>query len=212
MPPKPKFTREEVIRAAYALVEEEGSAALTARELGCRLGSSARPIFTVFRNMEEVKAAVRDQAVSCFRTYMRVADDYRPAFKKRGMQFVKFAQDHPHLFSLLFMQRLGKSLDFDLALASIPFRGEEDIAIITRDYHATPAQAEHLFRQMWTYTYSLCVLSATGVCTFTDQEIAGRLGEIFCGMVYILHSGDPKEMAVLPVSLKDVPGADLQRP
>lgn len=41
MPPKPKFTREEVVEAALRLISEKGTDALTARELGERLGSSA---------------------------------------------------------------------------------------------------------------------------------------------------------------------------
>ena len=66
MPPKPKFTKEEVTAAAYALVREQGIGALTARELGARLGSSARPIFTVFADMAELKSAVCERARGCF--------------------------------------------------------------------------------------------------------------------------------------------------
>ena len=58
MPPKPKFTREEITAAALELVSEQGIEALTARNRGMRLGSSARPIFTVFRSMEEVQQEV----------------------------------------------------------------------------------------------------------------------------------------------------------
>jgi len=47
MPPKPKFTREEVVDTAIELIKDKGIEALTARELGAKLGSSARPIFTV---------------------------------------------------------------------------------------------------------------------------------------------------------------------
>ena len=68
----------------------------------------------------------------------------------------------------------------------MPFGKENDIAIITRDYNATPEQAEHLFSQMWTYTYGLCVLCARKVCNFTEDEITKRLGEIFAGMIYLL--------------------------
>ena len=57
MPPKPKFTREEVAKTAFDIVKKEGLSALTARELGSRLGTSARPIFTLFKSMEEVKMA-----------------------------------------------------------------------------------------------------------------------------------------------------------
>ena len=57
MPPRAKFSREEITDAAFAIVRAEGMQALTARSLGDALGSSARPIFTVFQNMEEVQAA-----------------------------------------------------------------------------------------------------------------------------------------------------------
>ena len=53
MPPKPRFTREEIVDTALDIVSRKGIEALTARELGEALSSSARPIFTVFRSMEE---------------------------------------------------------------------------------------------------------------------------------------------------------------
>ena len=58
MPPRPKFTREEIIEAALNIVSESGIAALTARNLADRLGCSPRPVFTVFKNMDEVLAEV----------------------------------------------------------------------------------------------------------------------------------------------------------
>ena len=40
MPPKPRFTREEIVAAALDIVSRKGIEALTARELGETLGSS----------------------------------------------------------------------------------------------------------------------------------------------------------------------------
>ena len=54
MPPKAKFTKDDIIQAGLDIVKENGMDALTARALGSKLGSSSRPIFTVFQNMEEV--------------------------------------------------------------------------------------------------------------------------------------------------------------
>ncbi len=45
MPPKVRFTKDEIISAALTLVREEGLPCLTARALAARLGSSAKPIF-----------------------------------------------------------------------------------------------------------------------------------------------------------------------
>ena len=52
MPPKPKFTKEEIINSAYELVRLGGENALTAREVGQSLGTSSSPIFTFFSDME----------------------------------------------------------------------------------------------------------------------------------------------------------------
>ena len=93
------------------------------------------------------------------------------------------------LFNMIcgtFMQDMGKDSNFDSSIEEIPFGKEDDIEIIMKDYNATAEQAETMFRQMWIYTYGLCVLSAEGVCSFSDDEIAVQLGEIFRGMIYII--------------------------
>ena len=60
MPPKPKYTKEEIINVALDMVREKGADSLTARDLGAKLGTSSRPIFTAFENMEDLKNAVTD--------------------------------------------------------------------------------------------------------------------------------------------------------
>ncbi len=75
MPPKPKFTREEIVEAALMIAADRGIKALTSRELGAALGSSARPIFTVFESMQEVRAEVRRAALARFEEYAEKAKD-----------------------------------------------------------------------------------------------------------------------------------------
>jgi len=48
MPPKNKFTRDEIIQAALGIVREDGLAGLTARSLAERLQSSPKVIFGQF--------------------------------------------------------------------------------------------------------------------------------------------------------------------
>lgn len=197
MPPKAKHTRDEIIAIAYELVREQGVEALTAREVAKRLGTSPSPIFALFRDMEELKAAVKERAEACFGSYMADAERYHPAYKRRGMQWVKFAQEEPLLFRMLFMQNMH-GVDLDTALRKIPFDADTDIAIIMQDYRATRQQAEHLFRQMWIYTYGMCTLCAAKVCAFTEREITQRLGEIFQGMIFVLRSDKAQEASIRP--------------
>lgn len=51
MPPKAKYTREEIVQIALDLVSEKGIGALNARNLGAAMGTSTRPVFTAFKNM-----------------------------------------------------------------------------------------------------------------------------------------------------------------
>ena len=212
MPPKPKFTKEQMIDAAIELICEKGADRLTARELGKQLGSSSCPIFTLFKDMDEVKTEVKKRAVGVFKSYMAVADDYTPAYKKRGMQWVKFASENPRLFRLLFMQETD-ARSFDDAQKIIPFDKQNDIDIIMRDYNATKEQAEHLFRQMWTFTYGMCSLAATKVCSFTEEEITVALGEIFRGMIFVIKSGNnPARLVPAENSSKEAENIESHHP
>ena len=67
MPLKPKYSREEIIDAAFALAREKDMSAISARAVGKRLNVSSSPIFTVFECMEQLRAEVWKRAVAFFR-------------------------------------------------------------------------------------------------------------------------------------------------
>ena len=51
MPPKVKFQKEEIVRAALNVARQQGIDAVTAREVAKELGVSVGPIFTWFDTM-----------------------------------------------------------------------------------------------------------------------------------------------------------------
>ena len=60
MPPKPMFTREEIVQAALDIVSERGIEALTARELGVRL----EPVEGVVHRAQSPEAIGRVKALA----------------------------------------------------------------------------------------------------------------------------------------------------
>jgi len=100
MPPKAKYTREEIIEIAFQMARENGIESVVARELGKKMGTSSSPIFTAFKNMEELQLAVRDRAMQEFENFIREALNYTPAFKYVGVRMVQFAMQEPKLFQL----------------------------------------------------------------------------------------------------------------
>ena len=190
MPPKPKFTREEVVEAALRLISEKGTDALTARELGERLGSSARPIFTTFRNMEELMGEVRKAAMQKYEAFVGDAVHYTPVFKRFGTQMIRFATEEPKLFQLLFMRENDASATFSSLAAFLgPTRGL-CIDAIVQDYGLTPDEADAFFEHMWVFTYGLSVLCATGMCRFGEEEVCAILGREFLGMMTLMKHGN----------------------
>lgn len=198
MPPKPKFTKEEIIAAALELVSEKGMGALTARDLGTRLGSSARPIFTVFRNMEEVQREVRAAALRRFEDYAGKAVDYTPAFKQFGMQMVLFANEEPKLFQLLFMTENARARSFDDILADLGEPAQVCIGLLETDYGLTRRDAMQLFQHVWIHTFGIGALCAARVCSFSEDEVSHMLTRDFTAMIMLLKSGGPDGQAAAP--------------
>ena len=89
MPPKAKYTREEIVQIALELVAEKGIGALNARNLGAALGTSTRPVFTAFKNMNELTEEVKTAAMHRFDEYAKNDPETGvPAFKNVGLQMI----------------------------------------------------------------------------------------------------------------------------
>ena len=189
MPPKPKFTKEEIVAAALELVSEKGIEALTARELGAKLGSSARPIFTVFNSMEEVQVEVRAAALKRFESYAEKAMHYTPVFKQVGMQMILFAIEEPKLYQLVYMSENAGATDFEGITQQLGDVAQLCVDVIQRDYGLSAEDAKTLFEHVWIYTFGIGALCATGMCRFSQDEIIQMLGQDFMAMLFYAKSG-----------------------
>lgn len=183
MPPRAKFLREEIVEAALGIVRAEGIQGLTARALGERLGSSARPIFTVFQGMEEVQEAVMKAARALYRGYVERGLQDTLAFRGVGTQYILFAMEEPKLFQLLFMAEQEHVPDLAGVLMLIDESYERILASVGTGSGLTGASAEKLYRHMWIYSHGIAVLCATKMCRFSSEEIQGMMAEVYTSLV-----------------------------
>lgn len=198
MPPKPKFTKDEIVAAALALVSEKGIDALTSRELGARLGCSARPIFTVFSSMEELRTEVRAAAMRRFESFAARALRYTPAFKQFGMQMILFAIDEPKLYQLLFMSENTQACSFDDIFEELGETAVVCVDVIRKDYGLTQPEAMALFQHVWIHTFGIGALCAAGVCDFSEEQIIEMLGHDFIAMMMLIKSGSLNSPTTIP--------------
>lgn len=183
MPPRAKFTREEILQAAMQIVREQGIEAVTSRELGKRLGSSACPVFTVFANMEEVNREIRGAARALYREYVREGLRQQIAFRGVGASYIRFAMEEPRLFRLLFMEENRKPTDIEHTLMMIDESYDEILRSVREPYGLREEEAKRLYQHLWVYTHGIATLCATKVCIFTGQEIQEMMTEVFTGLL-----------------------------
>ncbi len=183
MPPKCKFTREEILDAAMGILREKGADAITARALGERLGSSSKPVFSVFRNMEEVQAEVKRAAREVYNQYVQEGLSGPLAFKGVGEQYIRFASREPELFRLLFMTKQQPEPEISGILPVIEENYEKILSSIRDAYQLEEESAQRLYRHLWIYTHGIATLMATAVCRFGPEESSRMLTQVFLSLL-----------------------------
>jgi len=189
MPPKCKFTREEIIQAALDIARSEGVTAITARALGAKLGSSPKPIFSVFENMEEVQAEVLKAAKALYAGYVQTGLHREIAFKGVGTQYILFAIKEPKLFQLLFMSEQPREIPVSGILPIIDESYEQILLSVQNGYGLDRKDSEWLYRHLWIYTHGIAVLCATNMCSFTAGDISRMMSEVFVSLLKEIKGG-----------------------
>lgn len=186
MPPRFKFTRDDVVQAAVAVVRENGATRLTARALAAKLQCSVKPIFGLFANMEEVRRAVIDEAAKVYAAYAarELQEGRFPPYKCTGMAYVRFAAEERELFKLLYMRdRTGETPSADDGL-------EETLKLVQR---ATGLDREHAYfmhLETWIYVHGIASMIATGYLKWDMTFVDHAVTDCFAGLKERFLKGD----------------------
>ena len=178
MPPKCRFTREEIIQAALDLTAEKGVGALTARGLAQRLGSSAKPIFGLFANMEEVQQEVVKAANLRYQEYLRqdMSAGRYPSYKASGMAYIRFAREQKELFKLLFMR--DRTHEEKAAGDEL----EALLGLIQKNMGLSRDDAYRFHLEMWIYVHGIATMIATAYLEWDMDFISASLTDAYQGL------------------------------
>lgn len=178
MPPKCRFTREEIIQAALDLTAEKGVGALTARGLAQRLGSSAKPIFGLFANMEEVQQEVVKAANLRYQEYLRqdMSAGRYPPYKASGMAYIRFAREQKELFKLLFMR--DRTHEEKAAGDEL----EALLGLIQKNMGLSRDDAYRFHLEMWIYVHGIATMIATAYLEWNMDFISAALTDAYQGL------------------------------
>ncbi|HIS37341.1 TPA: TetR/AcrR family transcriptional regulator [Candidatus Scatousia excrementigallinarum] len=189
MPPKFKFTREQIVAAALEVTRKNGITGLTARGLAAELGSSAKPIFGLFQNMEEVQREVVSAANTLYQSYIKkgMADSKFPPYKASGIAYIQFAKEEKELFKLLFMRdRTDEKIE----------ENREEIRpildLIMKNLGIDENEAYFFHLELWLYVHGIATMIATNYLEWDIEFIDKALTDAYQGLKnrYVTRSTD----------------------
>jgi AcrR family transcriptional regulator len=149
------MSREQIGREALDLVREKGWAALSARSLAARIGTSVGPIYSAFGSMDELQAYVLDGAARVFDACIAAAGSGKN-FLDMGIGLALFARDEPRLFEALveggapkisLSQPCSTRGRFEGYKSGLKTRLEEDPFF----RRIGPERRERIFERMWLF-------------------------------------------------------------
>lgn len=112
MGPKIKFSKEQIIDAAFEIAKTEGIDNVTMRKIAERMGSSVAPIYVNFKNIDELMEALIERIVSVSQQLLTEESTGNP-FYDMGRASLRFAMEYSVLFRDLVMKSNSYIDDYD---------------------------------------------------------------------------------------------------
>ncbi len=170
MPPKVKYQKDEIVKAALEIAEKKGFENVTARTVAVAIGGSVAPIFTCFENMDdlrlEVYKKIKDEYYECIRKGLEEPVPFLGVWKQYG----KFAKEKPELYKTLFFT---PPIGIPAGSGSDLLRYSQDLVrpSIMNWYRMSAEAADKYFRDMWLVSYGISAMIMMGDCPFSDEEV-----------------------------------------
>ena len=187
MPPKFMFTKKEIAAAALNIVRSAGMSGLTARALAAELGCSVKPIFGLFRSMEEVQQEVLVAADELYQNAIQTGmnSGKYPPYKASGMAYIGFAREERELFKLLFMRdRSGERIEEDRESIR-PL-----LELIQKNLGVSEDDAYLFHLEMWVYVHGIATMIATSYLDWDDEFVSKVLTDAYVGLKYRYQEGN----------------------
>jgi len=180
MPPKQRFSPEDVIEAAFRVVRKHGWDGFSARAIANELNSSVRPIYEYFQTMENIEAEVVQKILAYFVEFIN-QDRTGDKWLDQALGYVIFASNEKHLFRSIndekhtlsqkkfgvqHWDKLGERLSEDERFKDLPdevvnkIRGTRWIFVhglaylISNGWYASPTEEPSEFKEEFGYELS----------------------------------------------------------
>lgn len=104
MPRKAKFTEQDIINAAFAVIRENGASALSTRTIAKKMDASTMPVYSFMKSRQNLDDILVVKALDLLNEY-QMQDRTGDLFINMGAGFVLFARKEKHLFNFIYDEK-----------------------------------------------------------------------------------------------------------
>jgi AcrR family transcriptional regulator len=176
----PPQLRELILEAAREIIESDGLAGLSAREIARRIGYSPGTIYNMYENLDDVILRVEARVLDALdaRLAAVMGQSKGPeSLIELGRAYLAFAHEQPKLWNLLFEHHLppGSELPpwYQQKLDALMRRVEEVLAAHISTEAAQDRQ--RAARVLWAGVHGITSLSTADKLSTVTSETASRL-------------------------------------
>lgn len=172
MPSSPKIPKELILKYALDMLIRDGFSSINIKSLAKEIGCSTQPISWHFGNMEGLRNALAEYALSYANNKMYSnAENPIEVFEKVGREYVKIAIYEPNLFHFLYLDRLPKSEANPFSAIISKKENLEMIKEIASFFDVNEKNIGQYLQNTIIYAHGIATLIATHVLTATEVEI-----------------------------------------
>ena len=158
------YSKETILANAFEMATDVGFESITARTLAKRIGCSTAPIYTAYKNIDELKNNIRTKVFKKINEYTLVpyTDD---AFLNIGVGILAFARDYKNLYREVFIN--SSSAEFGNNYVE-KFVNRMKTGYISK--HFTHAETRIILSKMWIFTHGIATIICSDRLRKLDTE------------------------------------------
>lgn len=180
MPKQTQTSREDVINAGLKIIRESGIDEVNARAIAKILNTSVHPIFHHFKNMDELKSILFEEALEIYKGYVQKKDNSDITYRTIGISYIQFAKEQPNFFKWIFMNETEMTLNNFITHDKV-YKYIENI--ISKETKMDNKTILSFHQKMWFFTHGIATLLANKTCSLTDKEINEFLVQEFYALL-----------------------------
>ena len=167
--PKQTLDRETILETALQITRANGFDAVNARSVAAATGHSVQPIYSYFQNMEDLKVAVYQKAMTFYKNFISFRADGSRLMESMGFANIAFAREETHLFRLLFMTKLEGYDSFQTLFNRM---GDSKAAQgLSEEWGIPMENAQELYIMLIVFTHGIASMLAADAVQIADEEI-----------------------------------------